>query len=77
MKNGKSKRKGICFGRKVLMDEKSPPYILDQFSFQPIIFFVFVFSFTLFQQIWSDNTVGGGWGVNLVNSSPKVQSKVR
>ncbi len=32
---------------------------LGQFSFRPIIFFVFVFSFSLFQWIWSENAVGG------------------
>ncbi len=58
------------------MDEKSPPLFLGQFSFQPIIFFVFVFSFSLFQRIGSENAVEGSWGVNLVNSLPKVHSKV-
>jgi hypothetical protein len=52
------KRKGLCFGRKVVMDKKLPPLFLGQFSFRPIIFFVFVFSFSLFQQIWSENAVG-------------------
>jgi hypothetical protein len=42
-KTDKSKRKGVCFGGKVLTDKKSPPLFLDQFSFRPIIFFVFVF----------------------------------
>jgi hypothetical protein len=45
--------------------------------FIPTHHFFFVFSLSLFQRIWSENTVGGGWGVNLVNSLPKVHSKVR
>jgi hypothetical protein len=76
-KTDKSKSKEVCFGGKVLTDKKMPPLFLGQFSFRPIIFFVFVFSFSLFQRIWSENAVGGGWGVNLVNSLPKVHSKVR
>jgi hypothetical protein len=55
----------------VLTDKKSPPLFLGQFSFQPIIYFVFVFSFSLFQRIWLEHAVGGGWGVNSVNSLPK------
>jgi hypothetical protein len=58
------------------MDKNLPPFILGQFSFQPIIFFVFVFSFSLFQQIVLENAVGESWGVNLVNSLPKVHYKV-
>jgi hypothetical protein len=72
----KSKRRIVGFRGKVLTDKKLPPLILGQFSFQPIIFFVFVFSFSLFQWIWSENAVGGGRGVTLVNSLPKVHSKV-
>ncbi len=59
------------------MDEKSPPLFLGPFSIHPIIFFVYVFSFSLFQWIGSENAVEGSWGVNLVNSLPKVHSKVR
>jgi hypothetical protein len=47
------------------------------FSIQLIIFFVFVFSFSLFQRIGSENAVEGSLGVNLVDSLPKVHSKVR
>jgi hypothetical protein len=59
------------------MDKKITSTFLGQFSFQPIIFFVFVFSFSLFQRIGSENTVEGSWGVNLVNLSPKFHSQVR
>jgi hypothetical protein len=52
-KTDKSKTSNSIFGRKVLTDNKSPPLFLGQFSFQPIIFFVFVFSFSLFQRIGS------------------------
>jgi hypothetical protein len=75
-KTDKSKRGHFSFGGKVLMDEKSPPLFLGQFSFRPIIFFVFVFSFSLFQWIGSENAVEESWGVNSVNSLPKVHSKV-
>jgi hypothetical protein len=75
-KTNKSKRRQVGFGGKVLTNEKLPPFFLGQFSFRPIIFFVFVFYFSLFQWIWSENAVGGGWGVNSVNSLPKVHFKV-
>jgi hypothetical protein len=61
----------------VLTDEKSPPLFSGQFSFQPINFFVFVISFSLFERIGLENAVEGSWGVNLVNSLPKAYSKVR
>ncbi len=76
-KTDKTKSGLFSFGGKVLMHEKSPPLFWGQFSFRPIILFVFVFSFSLFQWIWSENAVEGSWGVNLVNSLPKVHSKVR
>ncbi len=37
-------------------------FFLNPFSIQPIIFFVFVFSFSLFQPIGLKNTVEGSWG---------------
>ncbi len=46
------------------------------FLIQPIIFFVFVFSFSLFQRIGSENAVEGSWGVNSDDLSPKVHYKV-
>jgi hypothetical protein len=76
-KTDKSKSYLFSFGRKLLMDEKSPPLFLGPFSIQPIIFFVFVFSFFLFQWIGSENNAEGNWGVNLVNSLPKIHSEVR
>jgi hypothetical protein len=76
VKTDKYKRRIVGFGGKVLTDKKLPPLFLGQFYFQSIIFFVFVFSFSLFQRIQSENAVGGGWGVNSVNSLPKVYSKV-
>jgi hypothetical protein len=66
----KSKRGLISFDGKVLTDEKSPPLFFGQFLFRPIIFFVFVFFFSLLQWIGSENPVEGSWGVNLVNSLP-------
>jgi hypothetical protein len=54
-----SKTRRFSFGGKVLMDKKAPPLFLGQFSFRSIIFFVFVFSFSLFQQIGPENTVEG------------------
>ncbi len=60
-KTDKSKWGHFSFGGKVLMDKKSPPLFLGQFLFRPIIFFVFVFSFSLFQQIGSENAVEGSW----------------
>ncbi len=39
------------------------------------LFCVFVFSFSLFQRIGSENAVEGSWGVNSVNSMPKDHSK--
>ncbi len=42
-KTDKSKRKEVCFGGRVLTDEKLPPLFLGQFSFQPIIFFFCLF----------------------------------
>jgi hypothetical protein len=62
-KTDKSKRYLYSFGGKLLMDEKSPPLFLGRFSFQPIIFFVFFFSFSLFQRIGLENAVEGSlWG---------------
>jgi hypothetical protein len=61
-KTDKSKTLDFSFGGKVLMDEKLPPPFFGQFSFRPIIFFVFVFSFSLFQWIGPENTVEGSWG---------------
>jgi hypothetical protein len=76
-KTDKSKTGHFSFGGKLLTDKKSPPLFLGQFSFRPTIFFVFVFSFSLFQRIGPENAVEGSWGVDSVNSLPKVHSKVR
>ncbi len=75
-KSDRIKRAHFSFGGKVLTDKKLPALFLGQFSFRPIMFFLFVFSFTLFQRIGSENAVEECWGVNLVNSLPKVHSKV-
>jgi hypothetical protein len=61
-KTDKSKMSYSLFGGKVLTEKKSPPLFLGQFSFRTIIFFVFVFSFSLFKRIGSENAVGGSWG---------------
>ncbi len=71
-----SKRYLFSFGRKLLTDKNCLHFFWGPFSIQPIIFFVFVFSFSLFQRIGLENAVEGSWGVNLVNSLPKVHSKV-
>jgi hypothetical protein len=73
-KTDKSKRSIVGFGGKVLTDKKLSPLFCGQFSFQSIIFFVFVFSFSLFLRIWSENAVGESWAVNMVNSLPKIDS---
>jgi hypothetical protein len=75
-KTDKSKRWLFSFGGKLLTDKKIASTFLGPFSIQPIIFFVFVFSFSLFQWTRLENAVEGSWGVNLVNSLPKVHSKV-
>ncbi len=67
----------VSFGGKVLMDDKSPPLFFWSILILTHIFFVFVFSFSLFQWIGPENAAEGSWGVNLVTSSPKVHSKVR
>jgi hypothetical protein len=55
------------------MDKKLPPPFLGQFSFQPIIFFFFVFSFSLFQRIWSEmlwEEIGGSiWSIHCQKST--------
>jgi hypothetical protein len=67
----------LLFWREGVDEQKNRfHFFLGQFSFQPIIFFVLVFFFSLFQQIGSENAVRGSWGVDLVNFSPKVHSKV-
>jgi hypothetical protein len=71
-KTDKSKRYLFSFDRKLLKDKNHLHFFLGPFSIQPIIFFIFVFSFSLFQRIGLENG-----GVNSVTSSPKVHSKVR
>jgi hypothetical protein len=70
------KRAHFSFGGKLLTDKKLPQFFLRSFSIQPIIHIIFVFFFLLLEQIWLENAVEGSWGVNLVNSLPKVHSKV-
>jgi hypothetical protein len=74
-KTGKSKTSYSLFGEGVLTDKKMPPLFLGQFLFRLIIFVDFVFSFSLFQGIGSENAARESWGVDLVNSLPKVHSK--
>jgi hypothetical protein len=60
-KTDKSKRKEVCFGRKVLTDKKSGRFFLGPFLIQPIILFLFVLIFLLSEWICSENAVGGSW----------------
>jgi hypothetical protein len=76
-KTDKSKRRHFSFGGKVLMDDKSPPPFLRLIFIPTHHFLCFFFSFSLFQWIGLESTVEGSWGVNAVNSLPKVHSKVR
>ena len=41
------------------MYKKCLNFLWGQFSLQPIIFFLFVLTFSLLQQIWLENAVGG------------------
>ncbi len=73
--NNKPKTPVFSFGGKLLTDEKSPPLIF-RLIFIPTHHFFFFF-FSLFQQIGLEKAVERSWGVDLVNSLPKVHSKVR
>ncbi len=63
----------LLFGGKVLKDKRLPPLFAGQFSFRPIIFFVIVFSFFLFQRIGSENAVekvgGSIWSIHCQKST--------
>jgi hypothetical protein len=77
VKTDKSKRYLFSFGGKLLTDEKSPPLFFRSIFNPTHHFLCFVFSFSLFQRIGSENAVEGSWGVNSDISLPNVHSKVR
>jgi hypothetical protein len=62
-KTDKSKRKGVCFGRKVLTGKKSARFCLGSFLIQPIILFLFHLGFLAVRMDLVGNRCGGklGW----------------
>jgi hypothetical protein len=75
-KTDKSKRRIVSFCGKVLTDKKLPPLFFRSIFILTHHFLCFCLFFLSVPVVWLENAVGGDWGVNLVNSLPKVHSKV-
>jgi hypothetical protein len=67
----KSKRKGVCFGGKVLMGKKSPPLFLGQFYILTHHFLCFCFFFFSVAADLVGKQCGRRLGGQLVNSLQK------
>jgi hypothetical protein len=76
-KTDKSKRCLFSFGGKLLTDKKLPSLFI-RFIFNPTHHFLcFCLFFLSVPTDWLEKAVEGSWGVNSVNSLPKVHPKVR
>jgi hypothetical protein len=76
-KTDKSKRKGVCFGGKVLTDKKLPPLLFRSIFISTHHFLCFCLFFLSVPADLVGKQCGRRLGGQLFNSSPKVHSKVR